>query len=232
MCQQHLIPSSAWSDYLMNCGICGHFGPRRRVESMIDRHCETFGLGLSGYLEFALENGIYSLLLHHGADPNAHPTPFTSAWTDFVRFGIKYPSIVTAPGPYLKTLDDFFKYGADLGVLTVGLTLRPGDASSHLPLCMITGWSTFCEALEDLPGFKTEKELKFISQITTKMIKQAMKTRWPLGRLPSIIRKVFPEAPSTNALYNHCQSNRSADLKTRCKRLSEENLTLERRASV
>ncbi|KAI1446723.1 hypothetical protein F5Y02DRAFT_55953 [Annulohypoxylon stygium] len=195
--EHQLVSLSAWPDYLLTCGICGHFGPRRRVERVLHTKCKNLSWGIrdlpSYHLKLALDDGVFPLLLRHGADPNAHPTPLTTAWTDFVCFGIKYPSVVLASEPYLGTIDDFFKHGADLSSPTLGLTLRPGDASSRLPLRMVTGWSTFCEALEDITGSETGEELEIISQITTKMIKQAMNTRWPVGRLPLIIKNVFPE---------------------------------------
>ncbi|OTA64737.1 hypothetical protein K449DRAFT_392852 [Hypoxylon sp. EC38] len=189
--------TSAWLDFLTDCGIYGHFRPQRRVENELHRYCKThrqvYQISVGKYFNSALSFGIYSLLLQHGADPNVHPTPFTTAWTDFVRFAIKYPSKVTANSHYLEALDDFFKYGADLGASVVGFTLLPGDKYSHMPLRMITGWDTFCESLEDLTGSETEKELEFISQITMKMIKQATGTGWPLGRLRLIMKRVFPD---------------------------------------
>lgn len=59
---------------------------------------------------------------------------------------------------------------------------------------MVTGWDTFCEALEGLTGSETERELNFTSKITMRMIKQAINTRWPVGRLPWIVRNAFPES--------------------------------------
>ncbi|KAI0889714.1 uncharacterized protein GGS22DRAFT_3110 [Annulohypoxylon maeteangense] len=191
---QRQPPASIWSAYLTKCKICGDFGPRRQVENELHSYSQgIFQLAGHQVFDVGLDNTVFSLLLHHGADPNAHPTPLTTAWVGFVCSGIRNPSRVTASDSYLKTLDDFFKYGADLGVSTVGLTLFPGDKSSHLPLRMTTGWDTFCEALEDLTGSETEEELNLISQITMKMIQQATSTRWPMGRLPSIIRRAFPK---------------------------------------
>ncbi|KAI2473634.1 hypothetical protein F4781DRAFT_139540 [Annulohypoxylon bovei var. microspora] len=233
LCHTLPVPGSAWLYYLISCGICGHFGPRREVESELHHHCRPDIMPLDQrnweyYFNSGLEYSVYSLMLQYNADPNAHPTPFTTAWADFVRFAIKYPSRVTLTKSYLKTLDDFFKHGADLGVSTVGLTLRPGDTSSHLPLRMITGWSTFCEALEDLTGSETE-ELKFISQITIRMIKQAISTQWPVRRLPSIIKRVFPEAlyqPMLDMIFE--SQVRGNSFKTPSKRPSEEETSAER----
>ncbi|KAI1414722.1 hypothetical protein F5Y13DRAFT_197274 [Hypoxylon sp. FL1857] len=221
--------TSAWFGFLTTCGICGHFGFRRRVESELYRHCEVsnspFGYPRLACFNTALKWGVYSSLLQYGANPNAHPTPFTTAWADFVRFAIKYPSEVWEASRYLETLDNFFKYGADLGASTVGFTLLPGDDSSHMPLRMITGWDTFCESLEDLTGSETEKELKFISQITIKMIKQAISTRWPLGRLHSVIKKVFPEKLYQPMLDLISESQAREDPNARGKRQLEDTNT-------
>ncbi|KAI8957964.1 hypothetical protein F5Y11DRAFT_61358 [Daldinia sp. FL1419] len=80
-----------------------------------------------------------------------------------------------------------------IGASTIGLTLLSGDASSHLPLRMVSGWDMFCETLESLTGSETERELDFISKITMRMIKQAIDTHWPIRRLPTIVRNVFPK---------------------------------------
>ncbi|KAI1482822.1 hypothetical protein F4774DRAFT_406525 [Daldinia eschscholtzii] len=188
---------SCWATLLIFSGISESFGPRRRLESAIHQHCKSDGNGFTypgaNALNHALRSDVFSLLLLYGADPNAHLTPLVTAWSDFLRFAIKNSSKITAVDAYLNSLDDFFKHGADLGASTIGLTLRPGDTSSHLPLCMVTGWDIFCEALEDLTGSETEKELVFISKVTMRMIEQAIITRWPVGRLPCIVKSVFPD---------------------------------------
>ncbi|KAI1775620.1 hypothetical protein F4818DRAFT_414390 [Hypoxylon cercidicola] len=191
---------SIWSDFLISCNISGCLGSRRQVEIALDKYYKTQPFYIKTRSAFkgrtintGLEHGVFSLLLQYGADPNAHVSPFTTVWVDFVCLPIKHPSVITATDKFLETLDDFFKYGADLGASAIGLTLDPGDAASHLPFCMVTGWDTFCEALEDFTAFKTERELEFIACITMKMIKQANRIRWRLRRLPSIVERVFPE---------------------------------------
>ncbi|KAI1372737.1 hypothetical protein F4677DRAFT_462863 [Hypoxylon crocopeplum] len=220
------VSSSPWLGFLIGCNISGCFGPRRQVESALHYYCDNYYYTRHGsdwnFFNSGLEHGIFSLLLRHGADSNAHLSPFTTAWVDFICFAIKHPSRITATKAYLETLDDFFKYGADLGASTIGLTLRPGDTASHLPFRLVTGWDTFCEALEDLTEFEREKELEFISQITTKIIKQAARVQWPLGRLPSVIAKIFREELSRPMLNIISGSQvRTEILKSQSKRLLE-----------
>ncbi|KAI0173386.1 hypothetical protein GGR52DRAFT_571899 [Hypoxylon sp. FL1284] len=132
-------------------------------------------------------------ILMYGADPNAHISPFTTVWVDFVCLPMKHPSVITATDDFLEVLGSFFKYGADLGESAIGLTLNPSDTMSHLPFRMVTGWDTFCEALEDYVPSKTGRELEFAGHIAMKMIEQAIKVGWPMRRLPSVIESVFPE---------------------------------------
>lgn len=227
----HSERRSIWFDFLISCKISGCLGPRRQVEIALEKHyttqplyaqpsCSTFK---KKTINTGLEHGVYSILLQYGADPNAHISPFTTVWVDFVCLPIKRPSVITATDRFLETLNDFFKYGADLGAPAIGLTLDPGDTASHLPFCMITGWDTFCEALEDFTSSKAGRELAFIADITMKMIKQATRVRWPLGRLPSIIDKVFPEKLRQPMLDLIAQSRGGRDnLMTKGKRPYEE----------
>ncbi|KAI2602353.1 hypothetical protein GGR54DRAFT_525612 [Hypoxylon sp. NC1633] len=193
---------STWSEFLCANGISACFGPRRRIECKLHHYTSTYSIPRFAspkdifsrkYINSGLEHGVFSLLLQHGADPNAHASPFTTAWVDFVCLPIRYPLMITATSQYLETVDAFFNCGADLGASAIGLTLLPGDTTGRLPFCMITGWDFFCEALEDLTMSRMVTDLKFIAQITTKMIKQAIAVQWPLGKLPSIIVKVFPK---------------------------------------
>ncbi|KAI0385919.1 hypothetical protein F5Y04DRAFT_160000 [Hypomontagnella monticulosa] len=211
---------SIWFEFLVVCGVSGYLGRRRQVESVLYRCCRTSRSRCAGwmtYLNSSLAHGVYSLLLQYGADPNAHPTPFTTVWVDFVCFAIKYPSKITAVDHYIQSLDSFFKYGAKLGTPVIGLTLLPGDATSHLPFRMVPGWDIFCEALEECTGFQTEQELKFIAQITMRMAEQAINVRWPLGRLASIISRVFPE-PLRRPLLDTISASRGDGNDTRGKR--------------
>ncbi|KAI6085441.1 hypothetical protein F4821DRAFT_149927 [Hypoxylon rubiginosum] len=193
---------SVWFDFLISCKISGCLGPRRQVEIALEMHYTTQPLYVQprawatfrkDTINTGLEQGVFSLLLQHGADPNAHISPFTTVWVDFVCLPIKHPAVITATDGFLETLDAFFKYGADLGASTIALTLNPGDTASHLPFCMVKGWDTFCEALEDFAPSKNAQELEFTAKITMKMIKQANRVRWPMRRLPSIIERVFSE---------------------------------------
>ncbi|KAI1457452.1 hypothetical protein F4805DRAFT_428754 [Annulohypoxylon moriforme] len=211
---------SIWSAYLMKCGIDVHFN--------LHSHNRNYRVEIHSLLDLddyslKLDSSICSLLLHHGADPNAHPTPFTTAWVNFIHFGIKRPYEVTDYDSYLKTLDDFFKYGADLSVSTPYSGENPS-----LPSRMATGWSTFCEALEDTTGSGTEEELKFISQITTRMVQQAISTQWSMGNLPSITKKVFPETLYQPILDMISENPaKRDDTKTWGKRMPEEESSAE-----
>ncbi|XXG94967.1 Ribosome biogenesis protein erb1 [Hypoxylon texense] len=224
--EPHSEQRSVWLDFLISCKITGCLGPRRQVEIALEKNYTTQPLytqpGCSTIrkktINTGLEHGVYSLLLRYGADPNAHISPFTTVWVDFVCLPIKHPSVITATERFLEALDDFFKYGADLGASAIGLTLDPGDTVSHLPFCMITGWDTFCEALEDFTSSKAGRELAFIADIAMKMIKQATRARWPLGRLPSIIDRVFPKSLQQPLLDLIAQGQGTDNPATRWKR--------------
>lgn len=154
----------------------------------------TYSEHLSEYFMQDLSSGFLVALLNYGADPNAQSTPFTTAWTSFVCAGITQPELLQAQDAYVEALDGFIRNGTDLGASTIGLTLDPGSTCTRLPWKMITGWEMFCEHLEhETLKHEDEKMLPFIAKIATRMIKYAVDTQWPLGRLPEILAKVFPD---------------------------------------
>ncbi|ETS87088.1 hypothetical protein PFICI_00916 [Pestalotiopsis fici W106-1] len=196
-----------WICYIEAIGLSSTYGSCRHVEKMLHwyrwQKLHIFGI-VNGTEPFEnrrsskhfihnLSHGFLSKLLHYGADPNAQSTPFTTAWTSFVCAGVTQHELLQAENAYLEALDGFLQNGTDLGASTIGLTLDPGSTRTRLPWKMITGWDMFCEHLEhEALKHDDKRMLPFTAKITTRMIKYAIHTQWPFGRLAEILAKVFP----------------------------------------
>jgi hypothetical protein len=207
--QLHYV-KTPWISYIESISLSSAYVPSRLIEEILHQYmwqyCDISTEDLFGSQLLAqtkrrlnrfkqdLSSGFLFTLLQHGADPNAQSTPFTTAWTSFVCAGITQPELLQAEDAYLTALDVFLQNGTDLGASTIGLTLDPGSTCTRLPWKMITGWEMFCEHLEhETLKHEDAKMLLFIARIATRMIKYAVDTQWPLGRLPDILAKVFPD---------------------------------------
>ncbi|KAF7540889.1 hypothetical protein G7054_g1068 [Neopestalotiopsis clavispora] len=208
--EKHHVLSTPWISYIETTHLSTVYGPFRHIEKMLHSYQSqtksvfNYRVGiLLSVVKFErllkefihdLSSGFVVTLLQHGADPNAQSTPFTTAWTSFVCAGITQPELLQVKDAYLKALDGFLQNGTDLGASTIGLTLDPGSTCTRLPWKLITGWEIFCEHLEhETLKHEDEKMIPFIAKIATRMIKYAVDTQWPLGRLPEILAKVFPD---------------------------------------
>lgn len=146
----------------------------------------------NSYLAATAWNGLFSLYLAHGADPNAHPpldrmTAFGMFLLGICFSGFEEEISIT----YLQVLSDFIQAGASLDIEPGSRYLMPLDASQEGSETLA---GVFLQRLKDheiLDASTRRSWERFVAQVISKLIRTRVLHRDSTPEVLDVIRSTF-----------------------------------------
>jgi hypothetical protein len=139
----------------------------------------------------AVESGIFTVFLHHGANPNAVlRCGGRPVWISFLNFGLvavcrqteHVPRLVTHADRFVKDLESFMVQGADFSLLNVAVTRR-------------THWTEIQNYLREASGMVNRRPFQhrhFFARVMKLFIEYGARSDLPWRELEPILQECFP----------------------------------------